>query len=153
MKRLSATSVAFTAAALTAAVALPAAASHAETSVSGTGNGGASPTPAPDQTTTTDQRAQAGTYQPVKASWYGPGFYGRRTACGTKLTHNTLGVAHKRLPCGTNVALRYRGHTVVVPVIDRGPYSRGVDYDLTYATARSLGMRHTSHLGAAALDS
>jgi rare lipoprotein A (peptidoglycan hydrolase) len=154
MKRLSATYVAFTAAALTAAVALPAAASYAETSVSGTGNGGASPTPAPDQTTTTtttDQRAQAAQYRPAKASWYGPGFYGHRTACGTRLTHHTLGVAHKRLPCGTNVALRYQGRTVVVPVIDRGPYSRGVDYDLTYATARSLGMRHTSHLGAAAL--
>jgi rare lipoprotein A (peptidoglycan hydrolase) len=146
MKRLSATSAAFTAAALTAAVALPAAAS------TGTGSGGAPPTPAPDQTTTSDQRAQAAPYQPVKASWYGPGFYGHRTACGAKLTHHTLGVAHKRLPCGTNVALRYRGRTVVVPVIDRGPYSRGVDYDLTYATARSLGMRQTTHLGAAALE-
>jgi rare lipoprotein A (peptidoglycan hydrolase) len=137
---------------LSVAVALPAAASHAETSGSGTGNGGAAPTPAPDQATTTDQRAQSANYQPVKATWYGPGFYGHRTACGAKLTHNTLGVAHKRLPCGTNIALRYRGRTVVVPVIDRGPYSRGVDYDLTYATARSLGVRRTTHLGAAALD-
>jgi rare lipoprotein A (peptidoglycan hydrolase) len=145
MKRLSATSAAFTAAALTAAVALPAAAS------TGTGSGGASATP-PAEPTTTDQRAQVAEYQPVKATWYGPGFYGRRTACGAKLTHRTLGVAHKRLPCGTNVALRYRGRTVVVPVIDRGPYSRGVDYDLTYATARSLGMRQTSRLAAAALD-
>jgi rare lipoprotein A (peptidoglycan hydrolase) len=150
MKRLSATSAAFTAAALTAAVALPAAASHAESP--GTGNGGATSTPAPDQATTTDQSAQAARYRAVKASWYGPGFYGHRTACGAKLTHNTLGVAHKRLPCGTNVALRYRGRTVVVPVIDRGPYSRGVDYDLTYATARSLGMHQTSRLGAAALE-
>jgi rare lipoprotein A (peptidoglycan hydrolase) len=153
MKRLSATSAAFTAAALTAAVALPAAASYAETSVSGTGNGGASPTAAPDQSgASTQQLAQAAQYRPAKATWYGPGFYGRRTACGAKLTHRTLGVAHKRLPCGTNVALRYRGRTVVVPVIDRGPYSRGVDYDLTYATARSLGMSETSHVGAAPLD-
>jgi len=50
------------------------------------------------------------------------------------------------------VALRYQGHTIVVPVIDRGPYSRGVDYDLTYATARKLGMRQTSHLAAATLS-
>jgi rare lipoprotein A len=142
MKRLSATSVAFTAAALTAAVALPAAAS------TGTGNGGASPTPPPAET---NQSAQSADFQPVKATWYGPGLYGRRTACGAKLTHHTLGVAHKRLPCGTDVAIRYRGRTVVVPVIDRGPYSRGVDYDLTYATARRLGMRHTSRVGAAAL--
>jgi rare lipoprotein A (peptidoglycan hydrolase) len=145
MQRLSATSAALTAAALTAAVALPAAAS------TGTGNGGASPTPPADQTTGTDQSPQAAQYQPVKATWYGPGLYGRRTACGAMLTHHTLGVAHKRLPCGTNVALRYRGRTVVVPVIDRGPYSRGVEYDLTYATARKLGMRQTSRVSAAAL--
>jgi rare lipoprotein A (peptidoglycan hydrolase) len=150
MNRLSATSAALTAAALTAVVALPAAASYAETS--GTGNGGASATPPPADTTTTDQSAQGANYKAVKATWYGPGFYGHRTACGTRLTHHTLGVAHKRLPCGTNVALRYRGHTVVVPVIDRGPYSRGVDYDLTAATARSLGMHRTSRLGAAALN-
>ena len=49
------------------------------------------------------------------------------------------------------VALRYRGHTVVVPVIDRGPYARGVDYDLTEATARRLGMTQTAHLAAAPL--
>jgi rare lipoprotein A (peptidoglycan hydrolase) len=73
-------------------------------------------------------------------------------ACGDKLTHRTLGVAHKRLPCGTKVALRYRGRTIVVPVIDRGPYSRGVSYDLTEATARKLGMSQTSRVGAAALD-
>jgi rare lipoprotein A len=145
MKRLSATSAALTAAALTAAVALPAAAS------TGTGSGGASATPPPAEPNTTDQSAQTADYKAVKATWYGPGFYGHRTACGTRLTRHTLGVAHKRLPCGTNVALRYQGRTVVVPVIDRGPYSRGVDYDLTAATARTLGMRKTSRLGAAAL--
>ena len=53
--------------------------------------------------------ARAGNYEPVLATWYGPGFFGHRTACGTVLTHATLGVAHKRLPCGTKVALRYRG--------------------------------------------
>ena len=62
-------------------------------------------------------------------------------------------VANKHLACGTQVALRYRGRTLVVPVIDRGPYSRGVDFDLTYATARKLGMRQTSRLSAAALHS
>jgi rare lipoprotein A len=144
MKRTSATSAALTAAALSVAVALPAAAA------TGSGSGGASATPPPDQ----DQTAQARTadYRPVRATWYGPGFFGHRTACGRRLTHRTLGVAHKRLPCGTEVALRYRGRTVVVPVIDRGPYSRGIDYDLTYATARKLGMQQTSRLRAAALD-
>jgi rare lipoprotein A (peptidoglycan hydrolase) len=73
-------------------------------------------------------------------------------ACGATLRHRTLGVAHKRLPCGTKVALRYHGRTVVVPVIDRGPYSRGVSYDLTEATARRLGMTQTSRVAAAPLD-
>src|SRR3954449_5864961 len=136
MKRLSATYAALTAAVLTVAVAFPAAAS------TGTGSGGASASPQDYP----QQRATAADYQPAKATWYGPGFFGHRTACGAKLTHATLGVAHKRLPCGTKVAIRYRGRTVVVPVIDRGPYSRGVDYDLTYATARKLGMDQTSHL-------
>jgi rare lipoprotein A (peptidoglycan hydrolase) len=147
MKRLSATSSALTAAVVTAAVGLPAAASYAETS--GTGNGGASATPPPK---TIDQRAQNADYRPVTATWYGPGLYGNRMACGSKLTHHTLGVAHKSLPCGTKVALRYRGRTVVVPVIDRGPYSRGVEYDLTSATAHSLGVRKTTRLAAAALN-
>jgi rare lipoprotein A len=144
MKRLSATSAALTAAVLTAAVALPAAAS------TGTSNGGASATPPPaDQLQS--QQARTADYRRVKATWYGPGLYGNRMACGAKLTHRTLGVAHKSLPCGTRVALRYQGHTIVVPVIDRGPYSRGVSYDLTEATAQKLGMRQTSRVAAAAL--
>lgn len=142
MYRKSATYAALTAAVLTAAVAIPAAASE------GTGSGGASATPPPQQ----PAPAQASDYKPAIATWYGPGFFGRRTACGARLTHQTLGVAHKRLPCGTKVALRYRGRTVVVPVIDRGPYSHGVDFDLTYATARKLGIDQTSHVRAAALD-
>jgi rare lipoprotein A len=147
MKRLSATSAALTAAALTAAVALPAAAS------TGTGSGGASATPEPSPDAQAEQQARVANYKAATATWYGPGLYGRRTACGSRLTRNTLGVAHKRLPCGTNVALRYAGRTIVVPVIDRGPYARGVDYDLTYATARKLGIRQTTRVGAATLDS
>jgi rare lipoprotein A len=145
MKHLSATYAALTAAALAAVVALPAAAA------TGSGTGGASPT-AEQPSPAVDQQARTATYRPVKATWYGPGFFGNRTACGATLRHRTLGVAHKRLPCGTKIALRYRGRTVVVPVIDRGPYSRGVEYDLTEATARKLGMTQTSHLAAAALD-
>ena len=143
MKRLSATSAALTAAAIAAAVALPAAAS------TGTGSGGASASPEPDQSSSTARTAD---YQPAKATWYGPGLFGNRLACGGRLTHSTLGVAHKRLPCGTKVALRYRGRTVVVPVIDRGPYARGVSYDLTQATARKLGMTQTVRLAAAPLE-
>lgn len=145
MLRLSATTAAFTAAVVTAAVALPATAS-----TYGTTNGGASATPPPEDTTARD--AQNADYRVVKATWYGPGLYGNRMACGKRLTRRTIGVAHKRLACGTKVALRYRGRTVVVPVVDRGPYARGIEYDLTYATAKQLGMTATSRIAAAALN-
>jgi hypothetical protein len=84
----------------------------------------------------------------AKATWYGPGFYGRRTACGRRLTRTTLGVAHKTLPCGTLVQLYKDGRTVTVPVIDRGPFRPGTSYDLTAATAQALGVQATTVLGA-----
>lgn len=56
-------------------------------------------------------------------TWYGPGFYGGRTACGLRYTRHIIGVAHKTLPCGTLVQFRYHGITVTAPVIDRGPYA------------------------------
>ena len=73
------------------------------------------------------------------ASYYGPGLYGNGVACGGTLHPGTLGVAHKTLPCGTMVKLRYHGRSVTVPVIDRGPYVAGRDYDLTEATKERLG--------------
>ena len=73
-------------------------------------------------------------------TWYGPGWYGRKTACGNTLTDHLYGVAHKTLPCGTVVRFRFRGHTVRTKVVDRGPYAAGVDYDLTWAAARKLGV-------------
>jgi rare lipoprotein A len=91
-------------------------------------------------------------YRSVTSTWYGPGFYGQRTACGQRLTSSTLGVAHKTLPCGTKVALRVNGRSMVVPVIDRGPYARGVTYDLTAATAQRLGVMYTARIGAAVLS-
>jgi len=66
-----------------------------------------------------------------EVSWYGPGFYGRRTACGLKYTTKLLGVAHKTLPCGTLVTFKYMGKPITVPVIDRGPYVRGRQWDLS----------------------
>jgi rare lipoprotein A len=85
------------------------------------------------------------------ATWYGPGFYGRRTACGQKMTRTLLGVAHRRLPCGTPVALLYRGRTITVPVVDRGPFRRGTHWDLTFATAEALGFKYTDRVGAVRL--
>jgi rare lipoprotein A len=80
-------------------------------------------------------------YRWAVASWYGPGLYGNHLACGGRLRYGRLGVAHKTLPCGSKVTLRHRGRTVRVPVIDRGPYVAGREYDLTAATARRLRFR------------
>lgn len=90
-------------------------------------------------------------YRRLRATWYGPGFYGNRTACGQRLRRGTQGVAHRTLPCGTKVAIRVNGRSAVVPVIDRGPYANGASYDLTGATARLLGVSHTVRIGAAVL--
>ncbi len=74
-------------------------------------------------------------------SWYGPGFYGKRTACGEALTQTLLGVANRTLPCGTLVSFRnpYNGRVVTVPVVDRGPYVAGRLWDMTYATCSAIG--------------
>jgi rare lipoprotein A len=77
-------------------------------------------------------------YRRALASWYGPGFFGNRTACGVILGPTTLGVAHRTLRCGTRVTLRYRGRSITVPVIDRGPYVPPRELDLTYAVKRYL---------------
>ncbi|CAN5527002.1 hypothetical protein BH20ACT15_BH20ACT15_03110 [soil metagenome] len=74
-----------------------------------------------------------------RASWFGPGLYGNQTACGQKLRKKTIGVAHKKLPCGTKVTFAYRGRWVRAKVIDRGPFVKGRKWDLTYQTARQLG--------------
>jgi rare lipoprotein A len=80
-------------------------------------------------------------YRWAHASWYGPGLYGNRLGCGGTLTYGKVGVAHKTLPCGSNLMLRHRGRTLRVRVIDRGPYVGGREYDLTEATARKLRFR------------
>jgi len=48
-------------------------------------------------------------------------------------------VANKSLPCGTPITLRYRGRSVRVRVVDRGPFVAGREFDLTAATKRRLG--------------
>lgn len=72
----------------------------------------------------------------AEASWYGGG---GSLACGGSLTSSTMGVANKTLPCGTLITLRYDGRTVRVPVVDRGPYVEGREFDLTEATKDALG--------------
>jgi rare lipoprotein A len=77
------------------------------------------------------------------ATWYGPGFWGNRTACGKTLKTTTIGVAHKKLPCGTKVTFAYNGHWVRAKVIDRGPYNGDYKWDLTKKLAKRLGFLTT----------
>jgi rare lipoprotein A (peptidoglycan hydrolase) len=88
------------------------------------------------------------------ASWYGgPGMWGRTTACGTTLRPQTLGVAHKTLPCGTTVKFVYHGHVLVTQVIDRGPYVKGRAWDLTKAASEALDLEGVGRVRyAVALD-
>jgi rare lipoprotein A (peptidoglycan hydrolase) len=81
-------------------------------------------------------------------SWYGPGFYGNRTACGKTLTTTLLGVAHKTLPCGTLVSFRNaaNGAVITVPVVDRGPYVAGRQWDLTAGACKAIAHCFTGPL-------
>jgi rare lipoprotein A len=90
-------------------------------------------------------------YRPSKATEYGPGFYGKKTACGQRLRRGMIGLANRTLRCGESVAVYYHGRTLVVPVIDRGPYANGADWDLTEATGKALGIHGTAQIDAVSL--
>lgn len=78
------------------------------------------------------------------ASWYGPGFHGRRTANGERYDMHALTAAHKTLPFGTKVRVRsvHTGKEVVVRINDRGPYKHQRIIDLSLAAITALGLRH-----------
>ncbi len=78
-------------------------------------------------------------WQSARASWYGPGFYGRTTASGAVLTENMMNVAHRTLPFGTQVQFEYNGRTATAVVNDRGPHIAGRVWDLGPGTAKALG--------------
>jgi peptidoglycan lytic transglycosylase len=108
------------------------------------GTGGAS-------ATTTEVTPPAGgiVFSPMRtagATWYGPGLYGNQTACGETLQPETIGVAHRTLPCGATIKLAYHGHTLITQVIDRGPYTRGNAFDLTNAARHALEFNGSAQL-------
>jgi hypothetical protein len=80
-----------------------------------------------------------------EVSWYGPGFYGNRTACGQALTKSLIGVAHRTLPCGTRVTFRNpdNGRVVRATVVDRGPYVSGRQWDMTGGLCLALDHCYT----------
>ena len=75
------------------------------------------------------------------ASWYGPGFAGKRTASGTVYNPSGLTAAHRTLPFGTRLLLGLRGKWVEVVVTDRGPVPLERDLDVSEGAAVALGFR------------
>jgi hypothetical protein len=86
-------------------------------------------------------------YRRGLATFYGPGLFGRPTACGQTLTPDLVGVAHRTLPCGTPVEVLHDGRALVVPVVDRGPFAEPYDWDLTQAAADALGFTGSGPIG------
>ncbi|MGU7784510.1 septal ring lytic transglycosylase RlpA family protein [Burkholderia sp. PU8-34] len=82
--------------------------------------------------------------QSGRASWYGRGFHGRRTANGERFNMNALTAAHRTLPLSSYIKVTNptNGKWVVVKVNDRGPYKRGRVLDLSYAAAKVIGLIH-----------
>jgi rare lipoprotein A len=112
-------------------------ASPAATALASTGGASAGPAEPASSTAATSVRTTG------IATWFGPGFYGKQTACGQTLTPGVVGVANRTLPCGTLVKVSYKGHSLTVPVLDRGPYSHDADWDLTSRAAAALGITET----------
>jgi rare lipoprotein A len=83
-------------------------------------------------------------HQTGRASWYGRGFHGRRTASGERYDMHALTAAHRTLPLGSYVRVTNpaTSRSVVVRINDRGPYARGRVIDLSMAAATLLDMRH-----------
>ena len=78
------------------------------------------------------------------ASWYGPGFHGRRTSNGERYDQHAMTAAHLSLPLGSRILVTNldNGKSVEVRVNDRGPFVEGRMLDLSYAAARALDLVH-----------
>ncbi len=86
-------------------------------------------------------------FEGANASYYGPGFYGSRTACGQTMTPGSVHVAHRTLPCGTKVKFYLGGKVVEASVKDRGPFHSGRTFDLSAGLKRRLGFGSTGVVG------
>lgn len=91
--------------------------------------------------------AKVSAYHASRATIFGgPGEY-QSVACGGRAELGTYGLAHKTLPCGTLVQITHGGRSLVLPVIDRGPYRAGYDWDVTFAAAQYLQMDGLDSVG------
>jgi rare lipoprotein A len=86
--------------------------------------------------------AEAKSIQSGGASWYGPGFHGRRTASGERFNSRALTAAHRSLPFGSRVRVTNErtGRSVVVRINNRGPFVGGRVIDLSKAAAQAVGI-------------
>lgn len=89
-----------------------------------------------------------GRRQVGEASWYGPGFHGRRTASGSRYNMYAMTAAHKTLPFGTLVRVTNQRNqkSCVVKITDRGPYAHGRIIDLSKGAASAIGMSGTARV-------
>jgi len=76
------------------------------------------------------------------ASWYGPGFHGKRTTSGAVYDQNRLTAAHQTLPLGSSVRVTnlQNKKSIEVLINDRGPFAKGRIIDLSYAAAKRVAI-------------
>lgn len=81
------------------------------------------------------------------ASWYGPGFQGKRTASGEKFDKNSMTAAHRKLKFGTKIKVTNpkNGKSVIVRINDRGPFIKGRMLDLSEKAAYKIGIKARGH--------
>jgi len=87
-------------------------------------------------------------YEKGEASWYGPGFNGKKTASGEKFDMYKLTAAHKKLAFGTIVKVTNlnNGKSVIVKINDRGPFVKGRVIDLSKKAAQQIDMINSGHV-------
>jgi rare lipoprotein A (peptidoglycan hydrolase) len=110
------------------------------------GTGGVGATSSEETATAGQSLVFSSPMRSAGATWYGPGLYGNHTACGQTLRRGTIGVAHRSLPCGTTIKFAYHGHSLITKVIDRGPYTKGNDFDLTNGARLALDFEGVDHV-------
>lgn len=75
------------------------------------------------------------------ASWYGPGFHGKKTASGELFNKHALTAAHRTLPFGSIVRVCHKARCITVRINDRGPFIKGRSIDLSEAAAKKIGCK------------
>jgi 3D (Asp-Asp-Asp) domain-containing protein len=100
------------------------------------------PPPEPNLPSISSTPSSTSPSQIAVASWYGPGFEGRKTASGERFDSQEMTAAHRSLPLGSHVTVTNldNGKSVRVRINDRGPYIRGRSIDLSRGAARRIGL-------------